>query len=298
MRFLTRRRIVFYLAALLLAGSLWVFRWRLATAVLHVLRPRHQKLSATQWWSKAQVAGDFRDTLRLLEDVPPADRQALLAREAELSPGRRWPFLWTLVAQGSEAAFIRLEALLNQGQPPAGSMPELDLAGLCRSRKPVTETDLRIKRSAARLYLALNPARDAQETCPASGPPDHALLDRLIARAVLGKVDPACIAWATAHLDKDPWPESERMQAHQFLALAGLRPSATMVERALFGQDAESRAYAAVALATGLVSASDRRKATSFIREKLAAGQVVEPRLAESLMHDLQPPTTTHDTTP
>lgn len=285
---------MFYSVALLLAGALWTFRWRLATVVLHLLRPRHQKLSAAQWWDKARAPGDFRATLRLLEDVPAAERDSLLARAPELSADQRWPFLWALVAAGSEEAFTRLEALLNQGPPPAGSMPDLDLAAICRSRKPVTETDLRIKRSSARLYLAFTSVQDPGDAC--AGPPDEVVLDRMIARAVLGTVDAACIAWVTEHADDRAWTGPLRLRAHQYLALAGLRPSAAMVERVLFSQDPEARAYAAVGLATGLVSAADRRKASAFIREKLAAGLVVEPRLAEALSHDLLPATTTHDT--
>lgn len=291
MALLSRKRIVLYGTAVAVALAIWQYKWRLASVALDLARPKHAVLSASAWWEKAAVPGQFDAAIAFLPDVEPAERGALLSRTGTLEPDARLAVVWHLTMAGSPEAFEQFEPALAATAPaklPA-RFGELDAFGLCASREPVDETDRRAKRAAARLWLSMDGGAAAREfggnaPCSAGGAvPTTASLRWLVCSAALEALPPACAPWLVTHLDDPAWPAEARAIAHTAAGLIGRAGLVELVRRLTASPDPQVRAWAALGLTAGAPNAADREFARAELERAAGGGSVAEPRLAAAV---------------
>ncbi len=282
--FLTKRRLAIWGIGLALVAGIWIGRWRVASVALWAFRPRHKPVSGSQWWSQAMGPKGVSSALPALPDVPPADRPELVRRASTLPKDRGVAVLWLLMQEGSEEAYQALTARAATGQPLdlAAALPELDLAADCATRQPITAADQRLKQTAARLVLAGGPGG----CIPASGVPDRAALERLVALAMTGALPAGCLETIRNRLDDPTLAPDVRRALHLALGLSGPSDSDFLTGRLLTHESPDSRAWSAQAL-LGSTAGLEARAALAT-RLDAASPKALEPRLLQQTIAALR----------
>ncbi len=287
-RFFTRKRILLYLTAVILAAGIWSVRWRLFTLSIQIRRMLKQPIAADEWWNKARKGDQFWKVLHQLAEVPPQSRGDLLQKSLELPPSQRVALLWFLLSEGHAPAAAALKSLV--AETPRDELLEamepIDIFNVCASQMPLTPDDIRKKRAAAGLVLALGRkfddscgfTRSSTSSAPSTG--------TAVARAVLGQFPPPCQENLPAMLDDESLGAVTRREAYQVTGLLGRKGALELVSRLCGNRDPRVRAWAADGLRCG-AAGEDRTAAATRLREVLESGAALEPRLARSVLASL-----------
>ncbi|MBI3893175.1 MAG: hypothetical protein HY303_16775, partial [Candidatus Wallbacteria bacterium] len=274
---------------LAICWAVWALRWQIWTVGIEAARPPHTPITAEEWWTRALAAGAFDAALLDVQDVAASQRERLVDRSAKLDPKRGAALLWQLVVAGHEAALPPLERLLRSKTPAAARalLPTIDLAGVCRDRKPRSAHDRALKLAAAKLWLA---CADPSSGClSASGPPTPDALTRLACLAATDSLPPDCAAAIRAGLDNPSWPPAARAQAALVCGLSGIEGCRLLLQRLTGHRDSSVRVWAARGLVCGGLTPEIRVAASAALESQLTAGTATDSELTREALRDLQP---------